>query len=133
MDESNANKIVLCIRAFQEHAESCGMEGVFRVVPPDGAIVDMFQNPGLLSMDVVNEWCNSLLKTDIVNIQTNGTVARLPVCPCNELNLCWSARALLSSCAGMFKPELKLAINVHERWGPRLLFEVFCQGYPPCS
>lgn len=133
LDESNADKIVLCVRAFQEHIKKSGVEGVFRIVLANGTTVDMFHNPGLLNVDMVNTWCQDLIKDGAHEVGTDGkpTGDRLALCVCDKLNLRWTGTGLLSSCTELFKIELELAIPVHERWGPRLTLEVFCRICSP--
>ena len=44
----------------------CGMEGVFNIVKPDLAEIDMLKTPGMVDEKTIKRWCKDLLEDGVV-------------------------------------------------------------------
>ena len=59
-NETNANRICLCIRNIEEHFQELGMEAIFLIHQKHGDSINMLQEPGLLTEAMVNSWIDEL-------------------------------------------------------------------------
>lgn len=127
--KSNANRVVLSIRAMEKEMIQCGMEGAFIVKMRDGASINMFQEPGLInSLDVIDTWCEDLTKNGVWN--DNGT-QRLNVCPHDLTNMTWSHTALLKSCSETLEDSISAKISHSKECGPKALGEILFHAHRP--
>jgi len=128
-NKPNANAVVSSITAFEERMVQHGMEVVFHVVTSNGTILNMLQEPGRCTSAIIDTWCNDLLTQGVID--PSSTATRLPVCQWDRINMLWSAEAMLNSCTEDLKHDLKLSVDLDDRFGPKLLMAVFTKIYRP--
>jgi hypothetical protein len=126
--ESNAGNVVTVIRAMEKFMVSTGMDGVFNIIQHDGTCINMFQEPGLFTHSMVENWCGDLLHRGVTD--QNNPSHRHAVCPYDTVNMTWSGEALLSSCSEILLDDIqdKLGDNMY---GPLVLSAILFKVYRP--
>jgi len=89
----------------------------------------MLQEPGRCTSAIIDTWCDDLFTNGAVDSSSIAT--HLPVCQCDQINMLWSAKAMLNSCTEDLKHDLKLSADSDDHFGPKLLMAVFTKIYRP--
>lgn len=129
--EPNADRVVYSILAFQDLMKKCGMDGVFTIIQRDGTPLNMFQQCGMVTTNMVTKWCSDVYDQGVID--PDNTSTRLPICAHDRTNMLWSGEALLNSCTEALKTQLKgvYASSAQDCNGPKLLQALLQLVYRP--
>lgn len=95
-NEPNADRICMCIRNIEANFQDLGMEPIYDISLKRGETINMLQEPGLLTDDIVDTWIKDLT---IIGVWDPVNNARLPACEYDLRNMTMSGKALLNSCS----------------------------------
>ena len=109
------------------------MEGVFNIIKPDLAEINMLKTPGMVDEDTIKSWCKDLLEDGVAQKDSNNPdlIIRHAVCEYDETNLAWSGQALLNSCSDALSYDLRETVPVTEHTGPQLMMALLSKIYRP--
>lgn len=130
-DEPNTDQFVPYLRIFRDIVRLTGMEGVFIIITRTGIVINMFDSPGLITQEILDQWIEDLLTKGVIDL--NDTTTRLKVCPHDATNLSWSGSALMSSCTEGLKVTIQNNLTEDKRVGPRILFFLLSHLYRPST
>jgi hypothetical protein len=126
--EPNAGNIVSVIRAMEKFMISTGMDAVFNMIQPDGSNINMFQEPGLFTHSMVENWCGDLLARGVVD--QNNPSSRHDVCPYDAVNMTWAGEAILNSCSDILLDDIHDKLG-DDMYGPLVLSAILFKVYRP--
>ena len=120
-NEANASRICLCIRNMEEHLQDLGMEPTCDIIADNEEHINMLQEPGLLTEEIVDTW--------IEDLTTNGawdpvTKTRLPMCQHDCENMMMSGKAMMNSCTEGLQLLLKEGLKPKDMNGPKIFFTI---------
>ena len=127
-NEPNADRICLCIRNIQEHFQDLGMEPICNIHLKGGDTINMLQEPGLLTDDIVDTWIDDLT---IVRVWDPIKKVRLPVCDYDLKNMTMLGKALLNSCSEGLQMLIKAGLKPKDMSGPKIFFTILQKVYSP--
>jgi hypothetical protein len=130
--EPNAHTVVTSIRAFEKFVASCGMDGVFTIVDRNLGKTNFLQQPGLVSLATIDDWCTDVLDKGVWGKDPNsGDPIRLPTCQYDLVNMDWSAEAVLNSCTPALCYDLETKVPIEDHNGPKLMMTLLTMLYRP--
>ena len=104
------------------------MEPIFIIHQKHGDMINMLQEPGLLTEDMVDTWIDDLT---ILGVWDSVNAARLPVCDYDIKNMTFAGKALLNSCTEGLQLLIKATLKPKEMSGPKVLFTILERFYSP--
>ena len=125
--ETNAGEAPTVLKNLEFLCKSCGLEGVFQIVRPNGDIIDMFKSPGLVTRKIVRDWLEDLLFKG-VHI---GNGNRHPVCPHDKVNSEIASHIVLNSCSDLLRQDTLDECEPVLLQGPYILFETLLKVHRP--
>jgi len=123
--ESEDFTLVPTIKAISQFMRDHGLEGVFMVVLPTGATIDIFKRPGIVTKKMIRTWIDDLTVHGVVD--PNG--GRCAVCPYDEVNLHLSSMALLNSCSYKLREMIvRMLPDSRTHTGPLIYYHILQQA-----
>lgn len=129
--EPNANTIVSSIRAFEKLMINCGMDGVFTIIDKNVESISFLQQPGMINQRNLLDWCDDILTHGVWTKDASGLPARHPLCPYDQINMDWSAEAVLNSCTPALRYDLEQKVPLADHNGPQLMMALLTMLYRP--
>ena len=131
-EEPNSDQFVAVLRALEELVTETGQDGIYTITFKDETTINMFQEPGLVSPEILDKWIDDLTNKGAYGQDpTSGNWVRLPVCDFDNKCLAISEGQILNSCTEGLKQRIRDALATGTGNGPRALYEVFRKCYNP--
>jgi hypothetical protein len=129
--EPNAHTVVSSIRAFEKLMINCGMDGAFTIIDKNHETISFLQQPGMVNQRDLLSWCADISVNGVWTKDDNGDPVRAPLCPYDQVNMDWSAEAVLNSCTPALRYDLEQKVPLTDQSGPQLMMALLTMLYRP--